>query len=93
MSYKQQGFINTHGSGGHDYITSGSGVPAAREYVSVFAWGGDAAITYTQTFPGGSTNAESVTITQSDIGVHSAEGLTSVAVTDGGTIIGYRKAK
>lgn len=89
MKYNRQDHVHNSGVMGHDFITSGAGVSADQRYGSLFAWGGSAAITYDQVFPGGSTASGTATITQSDIGIHGT--IENVAVTDGGTIIGYRK--
>lgn len=91
-SRSKQDLTATHGAGMHDFITSGAGAQADQRYSSFFAWGGSAAVTYEQMKPDGTFVSGSATITQSDPGIYNLAGLKNVAVTDGGTIIAYRKA-
>lgn len=87
MKREKQDYTSTHGTGGHDFITSGDGVSATQRYSSLHAWGGAVAVTYDQVLPGGTTSSETATIADGAIlyGV-----LENVAVTDGGTCLGYR---
>lgn len=88
MSTRKQSYIDSHG-GPHDFIASGAGASADQRYSYIQAWGGAAAITYEQMVNTAWVSG-SATMAQFE-GIYSAPGLRAVEVTDGGTVIAYRK--